>query len=114
MTRGLLLASDDDEAAFGSERRAAQVAVAPRVGEGRLLLEQRTFDAATGVAQTTQTLIEGDGTRESRTFSLRCYSATELLAMLERAGLADARCYGDLSGAPLDSDTRLVIVARND
>lgn len=82
------------------------------VGEGRLLLEQRTFDATTGIAQTTQTLIEGDGTRESRTFSLRCYSVTELLTMLERAGFADARCYGDLSGAPLDPDSRLVIVAR--
>jgi SAM-dependent methyltransferase len=82
------------------------------VGEGRLLLEQRTFDATTGIAQTTQTLIEGDGTRESRTFSLRCYSATELLTMLERGGFADARCYGDLSGAPLDPDSRLVIVAR--
>ena len=28
------------------------------LGEGRLLLEQRTFDAAAGVAQTTQTLID--------------------------------------------------------
>ena len=41
------------------------------VGEGRLLFEQRTFDHASGIAQTTQTLIEGDGTRESRTFSIR-------------------------------------------
>ena len=67
------------------------------MGEGRLLLEQSTFDPASGVAQTTQTLIEGGGQRESRTFSVRVYTATELLAMLERGrvqrreGLRDVR-----------------------
>jgi ubiquinone/menaquinone biosynthesis C-methylase UbiE len=81
------------------------------LGEGRLLLEQRTFDAATGVAQTTQTLIDGAGGRESRTFGVRVYSATELLAMLARAGFEDVRAYGDLSGAPFGVDTRLVAVA---
>jgi SAM-dependent methyltransferase len=82
------------------------------VGEGRLLFEQRTFDNASGIAQTTQTLIEGDGTRESRTFSIRVYAATELLIMLGRAGFAETRCYGDLDGAPFAVSTRLVIVAR--
>src|SRR5215208_7215195 len=81
------------------------------LGEGRLLLEQRTFDAAAGVAQTTQTLIDGAGGRESRTFSVRVYSATELVAMLGRAGFAEVRCYGDLEGVPFDVDTRLVAVA---
>lgn len=81
------------------------------VGEGRLLLEQRTFDPASGVAQTTQTLIDSTGERDSRTFSLRVYTATELVAMLTRAGFAEARCYGDLEGAPFATDTRLVIVA---
>ena len=82
------------------------------VGEGRLLLEQRTFDPAAGVAQTTQTLVEPSGERDSRTFSLRVYTATELTAMLERAGFEESRCYGDLAGGPFASDTRLVIVAR--
>jgi SAM-dependent methyltransferase len=82
------------------------------LGEGRLLLEQRTFDPALGLAQTTQTLIEPGGGRDSRTFSLRVYTATELLAMLERAGFAEARCQGDLEGAPFGTDTRLVVVAR--
>ncbi len=80
------------------------------LGEGRLLLEQRTFDPATGVAQSTQTLIDG-GERESRTWSLRCYTATELRAMLARAGFESARCFGDLEGGPLTASTRLVIVA---
>jgi ubiquinone/menaquinone biosynthesis C-methylase UbiE len=82
------------------------------LGEGRLLLEQRTFDAASGVAQTTETLIDTSGERESRSFSVRVYTATELLAMLENAGFAEAKCYGDLDGGPFGVDTRLVIVAR--
>src|SRR5262249_26273408 len=45
------------------------------LGEGRLLLEQRTFDPASGVAQTTQTLVDG-ASRESRTWSVRTYTAT--------------------------------------
>jgi ubiquinone/menaquinone biosynthesis C-methylase UbiE len=81
------------------------------VGEGRLLLEQRTFDPAAGVAQVTQTLIDGAGGRDSRSFSVRVYSATELLAILSAAGFADARCYGDLEGAPFGTTTRLVVVA---
>jgi SAM-dependent methyltransferase len=82
------------------------------LGEGRLLLEQRTFDPASGVVQTTQTVIPARGDRESRTFSLRVYCATELLAMLDRAGFSEARCYGGFDGRPFAIDTRLVIVAR--
>jgi hypothetical protein len=82
------------------------------LGEGKLLLEQRTFDPAGGVAQMTQTLVPSNGTRESRTMSLRVYTATELLAMLDRAGFSETRCHGDLDGAPFGTDTRLVIVAR--
>jgi SAM-dependent methyltransferase len=82
------------------------------VGEGRLLLEQRTFEPASGLVQVTQTLIETSGERESRTYSLRVYTATELLAMLTRAGFAEARCYCDLDGGQFGIDTRLVIAAR--
>lgn len=82
------------------------------VGEGRILLEQRTFDAASGVAQTTQTLIDTTGERDSRSFSVRVYTATELVAMLMRAGFAEAKCYGDLDGGAFGTSTRLVIVAR--
>jgi SAM-dependent methyltransferase len=82
------------------------------VGQGRILLEQRTFDAASGVAQTTQTLIDTDGGRESRSYSVRVYTATELVAMLLRAGFAEAKCYGDLDGGPFGTRTRLVVVAK--
>jgi ubiquinone/menaquinone biosynthesis C-methylase UbiE len=82
------------------------------LGEGRLLVEGRTFDPAAGVVQTTQTLIDGAGGRDSRSWSVRVYAATELLAMIARAGFAEARCYGDLEGAAFGVDGRLVIVAR--
>jgi ubiquinone/menaquinone biosynthesis C-methylase UbiE len=82
------------------------------VGQGRLLLEQRAFDPAGGVAQTTQTLIETSGERESRTFAVRVYTATELSHMLAVAGFAKTTCYGDLTGAPFTTGSRLVIVAR--
>ena len=82
------------------------------LGEGKLLLEQRTFDPAGGVAQMTQTLVPSSGTRESRTMSLRVYTATELCAMLDRAGFSDSRCYGDFEGGPFGTTSRLVIVAR--
>jgi ubiquinone/menaquinone biosynthesis C-methylase UbiE len=82
------------------------------LGEGRLLLERRTFDQAAGIVQSTQTVILSSGERDSRTWSIRLYTATELVAMLDRAGFAEAKCYGDLAGAPLTRDTRLVVVAR--
>lgn len=81
------------------------------LGEGRLLLEQRTFDPAASIAQSTQTLIESNGERDSRTWSLRVYTASELVGMLDRAGFENARCYGDLEGGPFGTSTRLVIVA---
>ena len=81
------------------------------MGEGRLLLQQRTWDPVTGVAQTTQTLIDGRGERDSRTFSVRTYTATELLRMLGAAGFADAKAYGSFAADPLTPASRLVIVA---
>jgi SAM-dependent methyltransferase len=79
------------------------------MGEGRVLLEQRTFDPADGVAQTTQTLVEPDGTRESRTWSARVYTATELVRLLD--GFSEVKCWGGFGHEPLSVDSRLVIVA---
>jgi ubiquinone/menaquinone biosynthesis C-methylase UbiE len=81
------------------------------LGEGRLLLEQRTFDPASGVTQTTQTLIDKAGARDSRTFEARVYTATELVHMLRAAGFGKASCFGDLAGGAFGTATRLVIVA---
>jgi SAM-dependent methyltransferase len=80
-------------------------------GEGRLLLEQRTFETSSGVAQVTQTLVDPSGSRESRSYSLRVYAVTELLGMLARAGFDETRTFGDLDGSPFSPGTRLVVVA---
>jgi ubiquinone/menaquinone biosynthesis C-methylase UbiE len=81
------------------------------LGEGRMLLEQSTFDPQSGVSQGTQTVIESGGERESRPFSVRVYTATELVSMLARAGFAKSKCYGSFERDALSSETRLVIVA---
>ena len=81
------------------------------MGEGRLLLEQRSFDHAEGVAQTTQTLVEPDGQRESRTWTARVYSATELVALARAAGFGEVKCWGGFEHEPLTGDSRLVLVA---
>ena len=49
--------------------------------------------------------------RETRTFSVRVYTATELLRMLERAGYSDAKAYGSFAADPFTTSTRLVLVA---
>ena len=84
------------------------------LGEGRLMLEQRTFDPVSGVAQTTQTLIESSGERESRTFSIRVYTATELLAMLAARGSPRPAATATSRAGPFATDTRLVVVAPRD
>jgi SAM-dependent methyltransferase len=83
------------------------------MGEGRVLLEQRTFDPVAGVAQTTQTLVESGGQRESRTWTVRVYTATELVAMAERAGFVDVKCWGGWAFEPFSPTSRLVLVATN-
>ena len=80
------------------------------MGEGRLLLEQSTFDPASGVAQTTQTLIDGAGRASRARSRVRVYTATELIAMIERAGFSDAKAYGTLRGTR-SRRSRLDIVA---
>ena len=81
------------------------------LGEGRLLLEQRTFDPAEGVVQTSQTLVEADGGRESRTWSARVYTATELVALARAAGFGEVKCWGGFEHEPLTPASRLVLVA---
>ena len=45
-------------------------------GRGPAAARAEHVRSRVGVAQTTQTLIDGDGQRESRTFSVRVYTAT--------------------------------------
>jgi SAM-dependent methyltransferase len=80
------------------------------MGEGRLMLEQRTFDPLQGVATTTQTLVDR-ASRESRTWTVRMYTATDLVRMVERAGFSDWKAYGGFGGEPFSVESRLILVA---
>jgi SAM-dependent methyltransferase len=82
----------------------------PLEGEA-ILAEHRRFDYVAGEIETDHILIE-DGRRRSVTFRVRVYTATELVRLLESVGFREIDCFGDLEGAELSRDTRLVVRAR--
>jgi SAM-dependent methyltransferase len=69
--------------------------------------ETLTVDFTTGRLHVRYEL--GDDVVHSR---IRMYERADLVAMLERAGFADVRGYGDFSGGPKRPEDRLVLVAR--
>jgi ubiquinone/menaquinone biosynthesis C-methylase UbiE len=80
--------------------------------EDAVLLEERRFDYVAGEITTNHTFAPADGPRRSVSFRLRVYTATELSRMLEAVGFSEVECFGDLEGAELSRETRLVIRAR--
>lgn len=83
------------------------------LADGTLLLEDRTFDAASGRSLATWTFIHPDGSRSSQAHTLRCYTLVELAAMLGRAGLAVERAWGDFDGSECGiASRRLIVLAR--
>jgi ubiquinone/menaquinone biosynthesis C-methylase UbiE len=75
------------------------------------LLEEGRFDQVSSVYSNVMTYIPDDGARREFPFSMRTYTATELVEMLRAAGFEDVSCYGGLDGEELTFDTRLVLVA---
>lgn len=82
----------------------------PLAEEG-LVAEARTFDPVAGEIETEHILVTA-GSRRSFIYTLRVYTATELVRMLEAVGFAPVECYGDYGGGELSRDTRLVVRAR--
>jgi SAM-dependent methyltransferase len=80
--------------------------------EGGILVEERSFDNTAGEIETTHTLIEAGGRRESFTYRLRLYTATELARLVEGAGFTSVECFGGYEREPLSDQTRLVLLAR--
>ena len=80
--------------------------------EGAVLVEERRFDQVAGEIETSHTLIEATGTRESVTYRVRTYTVTELVRLLAEAGFTGIECYGGLEREPLEIETRLVVLAR--
>ena len=77
-----------------------------------MLVEERRFDQVAGEIETSHTLIEASGERESITYRVRTYTATELVRLVAEAGFTGIECYGGLEGEALEIDTRLVVLAR--
>jgi ubiquinone/menaquinone biosynthesis C-methylase UbiE len=82
----------------------------PLEGEA-ILAEARRFDYTAGEIETDHILIS-DAKRRSVTFRVRVYTATELVRLLEGLGYQAVECFGDLEGAELSRETRLVVRAR--
>ncbi|MGH3116456.1 MAG: class I SAM-dependent methyltransferase [Gaiellales bacterium] len=79
--------------------------------DGDLLVEERTFDYVAGEIETTHSLVEAGGNRESMKYRFRVYTATELVRLVEEVGFTAVECFGGWDRAPLSRETRLVLVA---
>jgi hypothetical protein len=82
---------------------------------GVLLLDEHRYDAVRGRNDGRWTLIHPDGERRVLEHSARLYTAPELIAMMERAGLTFTAAYGDFEGADYDCTSRrlIVVASRN-
>lgn len=73
-------------------------------------LEERRFDYVSGELETHLTYL-AVGERRTTTYSVRVYTATELVRLLTDVGFTEIECFGDLEGGPLSRETRLVVRA---
>ena len=84
--------------------------------DGNTFLEHREFDLVTGRNRVTFSIVTADGTRrESPGHDVRLYTLTELVRLLDAAGLRLSATYGDYDGAPYAINTpRMIVVATKD
>lgn len=80
---------------------------------GNTFLEHREFDLFTGRNHVTFSIVAADGTRrESSGHDVRLYTLTELVRLLDAAGLQVSATYGDYDGSPYAINTpRMIVVA---
>ena len=79
--------------------------------DGGFVLEERRFDHAAGEVETTLTLIEASGHRDSATYRMRCYTATDVVRLVAGAGFTAIECFGGLDREELAIESRLVVLA---
>ncbi len=85
-------------------------------GDGNTFLEHREFDLVTGRNHVTFSIVTAEGTRrESPGHDVRLYTLTELVRLIDAAGLRVSAAYGDYDGSPYSIDTpRMIVVATKD
>jgi SAM-dependent methyltransferase len=76
-----------------------------------LVAEARRFDHAAGEIETDHILVAG-GSRRSFTYTMRVYTATDLVRLVEGVGFGEIECFGNYEGAELERESRLVVRAR--
>jgi SAM-dependent methyltransferase len=79
---------------------------------GVLFLETRGWDYLRGRTEATWTLAGPDGARSELRFSIRAYTAPEMVAMLDRAGLRVETAWGGWDGQELGDGVRQMLLAR--
>ncbi|GCE13024.1 methyltransferase type 11 [Tengunoibacter tsumagoiensis] len=85
-----------------------------RYPDNLIVLEERKLDLLQSRNDIHISLILPDGQRREYRQSMRIYTLTELVQMLQRASLTLQAAYGDLDGGPLTLDSRLVLVCKKD
>ena len=83
------------------------------LGDGRMLLEERSFDPFTARMTSGWTLIEPTGERVEMAFVTRAYTLVELVRMLTSVGFEVERAFGDYQGSDYAIDSRrMIVIAR--
>lgn len=81
--------------------------------DGTLVLDEAEVVGHFERVKNTTTLVFPTGERRTHAFTVRPYSAVELVALARGAGFADVRCYGGLDGTPYNHKAkRLILTAR--
>ena len=81
--------------------------------DDHLILDSHDWDVLRSRMSMTRTIIAPDGSRRETGFLLRIYSHSEIMAMLEKAGLEWQHSYGGYDGSDYAHDSRgTIVVAR--
>ncbi|GCE21003.1 class I SAM-dependent methyltransferase [Dictyobacter kobayashii] len=83
-----------------------------RYPDDLIVLEERHVDLLTSRNEVRISLIHPDGRRNEHRQSIRAYTLTELIKMLNAAGLEMTAYYGGLDGSPLSIESRLVLISQ--
>jgi len=84
-----------------------------KLADGSLILTERSYDLSTGKVHQKRTRIWSDKEREECYSMIRIFSATELIQMLQKAGLSEIKTFGSFEGAELSfTSPRIIIVSQ--
>lgn len=84
-----------------------------RQARGRFVLEERSYDPASGISTSVRTVISDGFRLKSIVTYIRIYTLAELARILGDAGLCISKVRGDYQGGPYDAMTspRLIVLA---